>query len=120
MPTYEEILNFKIGGFNAQHAVIKDHLTEVAEVDLGSEPWTFDMVRVYVRKHDGMILWAHDSGCFCPAPFESTQVKDLAESTSATFIDAVLKAHPNPERGLAAVRRDLALALAEAKEAGAR
>lgn len=103
-------------------AKIAEHLDFVADVELSSESYEFDLLRIYVRRHDGMLLWATDAGCSCPSPFEGESVADLRESTSATLLDTVMADftsgyHSNPE---AEVRKDISDAIREAVKRGAR
>lgn len=132
---YEDILDYNLGGYywgakpNPEH-LIAEHLDFVADVDLAEPDYSFDLLRIYVRKSDGMLLWATDSGCSCPSPFEDVRVKDLRESTLATLADAYFAqaggrhdhdagrsyyAHPE-----ARVRTSIREALKVAKERGAR
>jgi hypothetical protein len=41
--------------------------------------YDFDKFVVWRRLADGMLLYATDSGCSCPSPFEDTDVNDLVE-----------------------------------------
>lgn len=47
---------------------------------IGSIDWAgdyeYDMVVVWRRLEDGMFLWAQDSGCSCPTPFDTHRVSD--------------------------------------------
>lgn len=48
--------------------------------EAAEEPdWDFDMFMVWRRVADGALLYATDSGCSCPSPFENTSVNDLIE-----------------------------------------
>lgn len=37
----------------------------------------FDTAIIFKRKSDGALLWATDSGCSCPIPFEGQKAEDL-------------------------------------------
>ena len=62
---------------------IEAHLTYIGDIDLSEPDYSFDLLRFYVRKSDGMVLYATDSGCSCPSPFEDTTVAELKETTLA-------------------------------------
>lgn len=48
--------------------------------EAAEEPdWDFDMFIVWRRIADGALLYATDSGCSCPSPFEDTPLSDLVE-----------------------------------------
>jgi hypothetical protein len=52
-------------------------LTPVGEIDWSSGSYEFDYTVVWKRDLDGRFVYAEDSGCSCPVPFESTGVDDL-------------------------------------------
>lgn len=113
MPTtpYHEILDLPLGGWSldeAQEAAIAEHLTLVKTISLRDEPYEFDDVRLYVRKADGAILYARDSGCSCPSPFEYAKVVDLKETTLAG-LEALFTEYASDSygRSLAAVLKDV-------------
>lgn len=56
---------------------IESRYSRIAEVDWDSEPYTFDMTRVYVEAGTGKLYYATDSGCSCPTPFEDATTDDL-------------------------------------------
>lgn len=89
---YEEILHLSLSPWDDLEArAIERHLDFVGEIEMSDENYQFDTIRIFVRKADGMILWAHDAGCSCPSPFESTTVMDLRESTLTTFAHTVVQ-----------------------------
>ena len=51
-------------------------LSVVGEADAGGG-YDFDKFVVWRRNYDGAILWAEDSGCSCPSPFEDESVDTL-------------------------------------------
>ncbi|WP_346536989.1 hypothetical protein [Micromonospora sp. DPT] len=57
-------------------------LTTVGEIDWSSGSYEFDLTVVWQRKFDGVFVYGEDSGCSCPAPFESTGVDELTQITS--------------------------------------
>lgn len=125
MTTYENILDLTLWSWDDQaETEISEHLDFIADIDLDEPCHNFNLLRLYVRRRDGMLLWATDSGCSCPAPFESTKVKDLRESTLTTIEDAVIEETQDVQRyssrPWALIRRDLRAALDTARERGAR
>lgn len=48
----------------------------VGEIDYYEEPYEFDLTVVWRRKDDGKLLYADDSGCSCPTPFEDHRFED--------------------------------------------
>lgn len=124
MSTYEDIQNYTLTSHwdGSDDAKIAEHLDLVGDVELSEPDYSFHILRVWVRKRDGMLLWATDSGCSCPSPFEDTKVSDLHESTRKTFTDAVMKALEDEYFGnsVAEIRRDIARILTEARKKGAR
>ncbi len=124
MTTYDEIQDFLIGGWGAGEAQISEHLALIADVDLAEPDYSFDLLRIYLRKHDGMLLWATDSGCSCPSPFEDTKVSDLRESTAATLLDTFMSEWERETHysgyPAAVIRKSIADAVREAVKRGAR
>lgn len=55
------------------------------EINDDNASYSFDDFVIFKRLSDGALLWASDSGCSCPSPFESvgvdelTQINDLAQ-----------------------------------------
>lgn len=124
MSTYEDILDRTVGGYWQADSedLIAEHLDFIEDIDISEPDYSFDLLRVYVRKSDGMILWATDSGCSCPSPFEDVRVSDLRESTLATFEDAYFNSGEYNDWGYpeARVRASIRDALTVAKVRGAR
>lgn len=123
MTEYHEILNLVVGGWGSSESQIAEHLEFIEDVELSEPDYSFHELRIYVRRSDGAILWATDSGCSCPSPFEDTSVADLKESTASTFIDAAMRWIEENEYArntTAEIRRDLSEALDKARKAGAR
>lgn len=58
-------------------------LTPVGTVELGGG-YEFDTYALW-RNIEGALVWAHDSGCSCPTPFEDLGVDDLLTGTAADF-----------------------------------
>lgn len=97
---YEEILDHTLSYWWGEGKnPIDRHLTYIGEVDLSEPDYSFDLLRFYVRKHDGMVLYATDSGCSCPSPFEDTRVGDLKETTVAG-VEAVARAEAHDDYGV--------------------
>lgn len=131
MATYEDILGFNLEGHwhdkdrEVKHARIAEHLTLIDDITLAGLGYEWDLLRLYVRPRDGMILWATDAGCSCSSPFEGIVVRDLHESSPANFLDTFhtmwvshgydtrYSAEPWPK-----VRRDIAGALLKAQKTG--
>jgi hypothetical protein len=123
--TYDEIQPLLVGGWSDDaQAKIAEHLDLVADIDLAEPDYSFDLLRIYLRRADGMLLWATDSGCSCPSPFEDTKVSDLRESTAATLLDTFMgeweeEVHYSGYPA-AKIRRAIADAVREAVNRGAR
>lgn len=128
MSTYDEIQGLCVGGWSWSvddpQTRIAEHLELIADIDLADPDYSFDLLRIYLRKADGMLLWATDSGCSCPSPFEDTKVSDLRESTAVTLLDTFMGeweeevhygGHP-----AAVIRRAIAAAVRDAVTRGAR
>lgn len=60
----------------------KYNLETVGEIEWEDEPYQFDLTVVWRRKDDGQLLYASDSGCSCPTPFEDHGIGDLTEATA--------------------------------------
>lgn len=92
---YHEIAGLTLGGWDYSDQTptraerIAAHLTYIGDVRLDDEPWQFNYLRFYVRPADGQVLYAGDSGCSCPVPFEDTPVSDLKETTLGRVLDVV-------------------------------
>jgi hypothetical protein len=52
-------------------------LTPIGEVDWSDGNYCFDLTVVWQRDFDGKIVYAEDSGCSCPSPFEEQGPEDL-------------------------------------------
>lgn len=52
-------------------------LKPIGEIDWSSGSYEFDLTVVWQRELDGVLVYAEDSGCSCPSPFESAGVDDL-------------------------------------------
>jgi len=124
---YEDILDRTLGGWwdSGLEAEMNQHLDFIADIDLSEPDYSFDLLRIYVRRHDGMILWATDSGCSCPSPFEEVAVRDLKEATLATPVDTFIRESGWTADGYSTVpeadlRKDIGDALREAAKRGAR
>ena len=85
MTTYEDILSYPI--YEYAETEIRDaiaaHLTFVCDFELDWTSFDFNEWRFYVRRSDGMIMYAHDSGCSCPIPFDGVKVAELKETDLA-------------------------------------
>lgn len=49
---------------------------ELFDIELSGRPYEFHLLRVLRRSSDNAIVWAIDSGCSCPTPFESLEDDD--------------------------------------------
>lgn len=56
-------------------------LQAVGEIQWGEACYDFDLTVVWKRDIDGALVFAEDSGCSCPAPFESLKLTDLRMAT---------------------------------------
>jgi hypothetical protein len=52
-------------------------LETVGEIDWSDGNYCFDYTVVWKRTSDGRFVYADDSGCSCPSPFEDKGVEDL-------------------------------------------
>lgn len=52
-------------------------LTTIGEIDWSDSCYQFDYTVVWQRASDGRFVYAEDSGCSCPSPFEDKGVEDL-------------------------------------------
>jgi hypothetical protein len=52
-------------------------LTVIGEIEWSSGSYEYDMTVVWRRTSDGVFVYAEDSGCSCPSPFENQGVEDL-------------------------------------------
>lgn len=86
-PYNEEVMEYSLSSWQEDEYIkaIEDYMTLLGEIRLAPGYFSFDLLRVYTRNEDGMLLWQTDSGCSCPEPFESFRVKDLKESNLSTF-----------------------------------
>ena len=71
---------------------VEKFLTFIGEVQVDEQEWNFHLVAFWIRKSDGQVLWAEDSGCSCPSPFEDTLVSDLRETSLLGVTDIILGA----------------------------
>lgn len=82
--TYAEIADLYLSSWvTADRERVEAHLTYIGDIDLSEPDYSFNLLRFYVRKSDGVVLYATDSGCSCPAPFEDTTVAELKETNLA-------------------------------------
>lgn len=91
MSNYEDILDLCPRGWDGAEEMIGEHLDWLGDIDLAEPNWTFDLLRIYRRKSDGVYLWATDSGCSCPSPFEDTPIKEFAEANTVTALRSALE-----------------------------
>jgi hypothetical protein len=52
-------------------------LVTIGEIDWSDGCYQFDLTVVWKRESDGRFVYADDSGCSCPAPFESTGIDEV-------------------------------------------
>lgn len=52
------------------------NLTMIGEIEWSDGSYQFDLTVVWKRE-DGRFVYAEDSGCSCPSPFEDTRYSDL-------------------------------------------
>jgi hypothetical protein len=63
-------------------------LTTVGEVDYVPGCYEFDLLVVW-QDANGRYFYGEDSGCSCPAPFESQGLSDLVQTTGQGVIDRI-------------------------------
>ena len=122
---YHVIADYALGGYwgdEDRAAQIAEHLTHVADIALDDESYSFWDLTVYVRPVDGAVLYATDSGCSCPMPFEDTKVSDLSETTLDNFANIVreIVGDAGYGRSLASVMGDVANLRSDLIAAGAK
>lgn len=60
----------------------EDHgLRTVGEIDFSDDFYGFDLLVVLERPATGELLYAEDSGCSCPSPFEFVPLTDWTLAT---------------------------------------
>jgi len=62
--------------YNLYSSPEKHGLTTVGEIEWGYGDYSFDLTVVW-KTADGKFLYAEDSGCSCPSPFDETALVDL-------------------------------------------
>lgn len=99
MSTYEDILDHTLDGvyWSRNPNPVDEHLTKIGEVDLATPDYSFDLLAFWVRKRDGQLLYATDSGCSCPMPFDSIKVRELRETTLDTVLDVARREAHGPD-----------------------
>lgn len=70
----------------------KSGLETIGEVQWGEPCYSFDLTVVWRRIADGVFLYAEDSGCSCPSPFDNIGVDDLKPATPLETFKAHLAA----------------------------
>lgn len=99
MSTYEDVLDHTLD--HTQYAInanpLVEHLTKIGEVDLSVADYSFDLLAFWVRKRDGQLLYATDSGCSCPMPFDNIKVRELRETTLDTVLDVARREAHGPD-----------------------
>ena len=91
---YEDILDRKIYSWSWDEPnVVEEFLDYAGSVDLSVPDYAFDIMGFWVRKSDGQVLYATDSGCSCPSPWEDTLVSDLRETTADRVVDLAAESH---------------------------
>ena len=115
--TWEDIQNLSLDRWRGDDAKeIDKHLEQIGDVDTREPDYSFDIIRVWVRKETGTILWAFDSGCSCPAPFEDAKVSDLLELPASSERVIELLDDVSLGRPVALVRRELLGVVRRAEE----
>lgn len=86
---YEDILDETLYSWRWDDSSnpVDEFLTYAGSVDLSEPDYSFDIIGFWVRKSDGQVLYATDSGCSCPSPWEDTKVGDLKETTADRVVD---------------------------------
>ena len=51
----------------------------IGEIEWSDGCWQFDTTVVWQREADGVFLYAEDSGCSCPMPFERIGINDMIQ-----------------------------------------
>lgn len=52
-------------------------LATIGEIEWSSGAYEFDLTVLWKRESDGRFVYAEDSGCSCPSPFEDKGIPDL-------------------------------------------
>ena len=118
---YHDIAGICVGTYNREESArLAEHLTFIEDIDLDEEAYSYDILRLFVRKGDGVVLYATDSGCSCPSPFEDTPVSDLKETTLARVEDVARGLCSTYGRHVSAVLADVRSAIPAMREAGAK
>lgn len=75
-----------MGDYGPYHSPENYGLEMIGDINWGTG-YEFDMIVVWKRLEDGAFLWASDSGCSCPTPFEGHRLNDGIEliENLATF-----------------------------------
>lgn len=78
--------------YGPYHSPEKYGLEVIGTIDWADD-YEFDMICVWRRLEDGAFLWAQDSGCSCPTPFDGMTVGDGIEPvTDLAALHALLLA----------------------------
>lgn len=120
--SYHEILDVVLGGWgrpDGSEELIAQHLAFVGDIDLSTRNYSFHLLRFYVRKSDGVVLYGTDCGCSCPSPFQDFSVSDLKETRLSRVMDVALLAAAKGDRPWAEVSRDVDWAIQRMKQEGA-
>ena len=66
------------------------------EINDDNASYSFDDFVIWRRKEDGRLLFASDSGCSCPAPFEDVSVSDLQLITDVGQLEIAIDSYNGP------------------------
>jgi hypothetical protein len=96
-------------------------LTTIGEVDWSDGDYVFDYTVVWQRAFDGRFVYAEDSGCSRPSPFEDIGIEDLVVLRKRGGLDD-FKAHCEQRQSAGSYDRSLEVAelLERMHAAGAR
>ena len=74
---------------------LEEKYTNIASIEWSYESYEFNLTDIFVRKSDGALFSASDSGCSCPAPFEDTTEADLAPIKTMQDFRALVREQGN-------------------------
>lgn len=94
-------------------------LTTVGEVDYSDGDYEFDLTVVWKRA-DGVFVYADDSGCSCPGPFDDSTIESLTPVRTFAELREHLTGRHQPSKYRPDRTADIARLLDLARGAGLR
>lgn len=77
----------------------------VTEHELDDEAYQFNVVAVWRNKSTGQLLWATDSGCSCPSPFEDYSELAQLEPLNVKQAEGLVRSCANRTGAMDFIRR---------------